>query len=211
MDTTFPQTRLPAEARQAEMVQAVLALAARQEPASITTTDIAKVVGLSQGAVFRHFPNKQAIWLNVAQWLEASLLPLVEDAAGSSADSLVSLGNIFRAHLQFVQENPGVPRFIFHELQQPADSPVKQQVAAMLQRYSGILIRVLRQAKAQGAVVPGLDERAAATLFIGSIQGLVMQGMLVGSCTAIQPLIPGVWDLYLRAICQEQPHEKPLA
>ena len=83
MDTTLPQTRLPAEARQAEMVQAVLALAARQEPASITTTDIAKVVGLSQGAVFRHFPNKQAIWLNVAQWLEASLLPLVEDAAGS--------------------------------------------------------------------------------------------------------------------------------
>ena len=98
-----------------------------------------------------------------------------------------------------------MPRFIFHELQQPADSPVKQQVAAMLQRYSGILIRVLQQAKAQGLVVPGLDERTAATLFIGSIQGLVMQGMLVGSCTAIQPLIPGVWDLYLRAICQEQP------
>ncbi|WP_028489070.1 TetR/AcrR family transcriptional regulator [Thiothrix lacustris] len=195
--------RQSTEARQAEMVQAVLALAARQEPASITTTHIAHEVGLSQGAVFRHFPNKQAIWLNVAEWLEATLLPLVQTAAKSSSDPLENLSNIFRAHLQFVQENPGVPRFIFHELQQPADSPVKQQVAGMLQVYSGILIRVLQQAKAQGLVLPTLDERSAATLFIGSIQGLVMQAMLIGSCAAIQPLIPGVWNLYCRAIREE--------
>ncbi|WML90544.1 TetR/AcrR family transcriptional regulator [Thiothrix lacustris] len=195
--------RQSTEARQAEMVQAVLALAARQEPASITTTHIAHEVGLSQGAVFRHFPNKQAIWLNVAEWLEATLLPLVQTAAKSSSDPLENLSNIFRAHLQFVQENPGVPRFIFHELQQPADSPVKQQVAGMLQGYSGILIRVLQQAKAQGLVLPTLDERSAATLFIGSIQGLVMQAMLIGSCAAIQPLIPGVWNLYCRAIREE--------
>lgn len=203
MHSNLSPNRLSSEQRQSEMVQAVLTLAAQQEPASITTTDIAKAVGLSQGAVFRHFPNKQAIWLNVAQWLEATLLPLVQTAAQSSPDPLTSLGNIFRSHLQFVQENPGVPRFIFHELQQPADSPVKQQVAAMLQTYSGILIRVLQQAKTAGQVSASLDERSAATLFIGSIQGLVMQAMLAGSCNAIQPMIAGVWALYLSAIRQE--------
>ena len=203
MNAATVSLRQPAEARQAEMVQAVLCLAAQQEPASITTTDIAKAVGLSQGAVFRHFPNKQAIWLNVAQWLEATLLPLVQTAAQSSPDPLTSLGNIFRTHLQFVQENPGVPRFIFNELQRPADSPVKQQVAAMLQTYSGILIRVLQQAKTAGQVSPSLDERSAATLFIGSIQGLVMQAMLLGSSTSIQPMMAGVWALYLSAIRQE--------
>jgi len=194
----LPQRR-PAEARQAEMVQAVLALTARQAPASITTTDIAGEIGLSQGAVFRHFPNKQAIWLNVAEWLEAALLPLVQTAAQSAADPLGSLANIFRAHLQFVQENPGVPRFIFHELQQPADSPVKQQVAGMLQRYSGLLTGVLQQAKAQALVLPELDERSAATLFIGCLQGLVMQSMLVGQAS-IQPVAEGVLALYLRSI-----------
>lgn len=200
MNAATVSPRQPAEARQAEMVQAVLALAAQQEPASITTTDIAKAVGLSQGAVFRHFPNKQAIWLNVAQWLEATLLPLVQSAAESSSDPLESLGNIFHAHLQFVQENPGVPRFIFHELQQPADSPAKQHVAGMLQRYSTLLIRTLQQAKVTGQVLPAVDERSAATLFIGSVQGLVMQGMMMGSGTAIQPMVAGVWALYLDAI-----------
>ncbi|MDD5395377.1 MAG: TetR/AcrR family transcriptional regulator [Thiothrix sp.] len=203
MNTAVFPTRQPAEARQAAMVQAVLALAAQQEPASITTTDIAKAIGLSQGAVFRHFPNKQAIWQSVAEWLEATLLPLIQTAAQSSPDPLANLGNIFRAHLQFVQENPGVPRFIFHELQQPADSPVKQQVAGMLQRYGGILIGVLQQAKAQAVVVPNLDERSAATLFIGSLQGLVMQSMLAGSFASIQPVAEGVLVLYLRSIRKE--------
>ncbi|MFZ1344703.1 TetR/AcrR family transcriptional regulator [Thiothrix eikelboomii] len=195
-------TRQSAEIRQAEMVQAVLHLAARQEPASITTTEIAKLVGLSQGAVFRHFPNKQAIWLSVAQWLTANLLPLVQTAAQSSPNPLTSLATIYYTHLQFVQENPGVPRFIFHELQQPNDSPVKQEVASMLQTYSGILIGVLQQAKASQQALPNLDERSAATLFIGSIQGLVMQAMLQGSMATLEPMSLGVWDLYLTAIRQ---------
>lgn len=199
MNSPQLQTRLPAEQRQAEMVQAVLKLAAQQEPASITTTHIANEIGLSQGSVFRHFPNKQAIWLNVAQWLEATLLPIVQDAIQPPADPLENLAAIFHAHIRFVQQNPGVPRFIFHELQQPADSPVKQKVAAMLQAYSSILVGQLRQAKAAGLTYPLLDEQSAAMLFIGSLQGLVMQSMLAGPAV-LQRAPAGVLDLYFRAI-----------
>lgn len=199
MNSPLPQTRLPAEQRQAEMVQAVLVLAAKQEPASITTTLIANEVGLSQGAVFRHFPNKEAIWLAVAEWLEAALLPIVQEAACVTDDPLENLAAIFHTHIRFVQENPGVPRFIFHELQQPADSPVKQKVAAMLQAYSVILIGQLRQAKAAGLTYPLLDEQSAAMLFIGSLQGLVMQSLLAGP-GVLQRASAGVLGLYFRAI-----------
>lgn len=181
------------------MVHAVLALAARQDPASITTTHIASEVGLSQGAVFRHFPNKEAIWLAVAEWLETALLDIIRDAIRQELDPLENLAAIFHAHLRFVRENPGVPRFIFHELQQLADSPIKQRVATMLQAYSGILVGQLRLAKAAGLTDPLLDEQSAAMLFIGSLQGLVMQSMLVGS-VILQQGAAGVLGLYLRAI-----------
>lgn len=193
------QTRLPAGQRQAEMVQAVLRLAARQEPAGITTTHIANEIGLSQGSVFRHFPNKEAVWLAVAEWLEITLLSIVQDAVRAESDPLKNLAAIFHAHIRFVQENPGVPRFIFHELQQPVDSPVKQKVAAMLQAYSGILAGQLRRAKAAGLTYPLLDEQSAAMLFIGSLQGLVMQSMLAGP-GVLQRASAGVLGLYFRAI-----------
>lgn len=199
MNNSVPQPRFSAKQRQAEMVQAVLALAAKQEPANITTTLIANEVGLSQGAVFRHFPNKEAIWQAVAEWLEASLLSIVKKAACTADNPLENLAAIFRAHIRFVQENPGVPRFIFHELQQPADSPAKQKVTAMLKTYSGILAEQLRQAKTTGLTYPYLDEQSAAMLFIGSLQGLVMQSMLAGSAI-LQGNASGVLDLYLRAV-----------
>lgn len=203
MNSPQPQTRLPAEQRQAEMVQAVLKLAAQQEPASITTTHIANEIGLSQGAVFRHFPNKEAIWQAVAEWLETVLLDLVRGAIRQDIDPLENLAAIFHTHIRFVQQNPGVPRFIFHELQQPSDSPVKQRVAAMLQAYSGILVGQLRLAKAAGLTDPSLDEQSAAMLFIGSLQGLVMQSMLAGSAV-LQQGAAGVLGLYCRAILRGQ-------
>ena len=70
----------------------------------------------------------------------------------------------------------------------------------MLQTYSGILIRVLQQAKIAGQVSPSLDERSAATLFIGSIQGLVMQSLLAGDVTRMRRDAVGVFAIYLRGI-----------
>ncbi len=181
------------------MVQAVLKLAAKQEPASITTNHIAAEVGLSQGSVFRHFPNKEAVWGAVADWLEASLLLIVRGAVHAERGPLDNLAAIFQAHIRFVQENPGVPRFIFHELQQPAASPVKKKVATMLQAYSSLLVDQLQHAKAAGLTEPQLDEESAAMLFIGCLQGLVMQSMLAGPAV-LQRSSSGVLDLYFRAV-----------
>ena len=52
------QTRLPTEERQAEIVAAALRLARDSSPALITTTDIASAIGVTQGAVFKHFPDQ---------------------------------------------------------------------------------------------------------------------------------------------------------
>ena len=45
-----------------------------------------------------------------------------------------------------------------------------------------------------------LDNEAAATLFIGTIQGLVMQSLLAGDVTRIRRDAPRVFDIYRRGI-----------
>ncbi|HEX6974797.1 MAG TPA: helix-turn-helix domain-containing protein, partial [Vicinamibacterales bacterium] len=58
-----PRHRLTTDQRQREIVATVLALARERGPDAITTQAIAQRMGLTQGAVFRHFPDKEAIWL----------------------------------------------------------------------------------------------------------------------------------------------------
>ena len=198
MDT--PQSRLPTEARRAEIVAAVLHLAATQSPAHITTGDIAGELGFTQGAVFRHFPSKDAIWLAVLAWVDAELIAALERAEQEGRTPLDGLERVFMAHIRFVMAWPGVPRILFHDLQRPDDTPLKQRVRQLLGRYRQILARLFDAAARQGQVGGGLDTHAAATLFIGTIQGLVMQSMLAASPSGVEDEARRVLVLYLRAI-----------
>lgn len=174
------QTRLPTEERQTAIVQAALVLASQSSPALITTGDLAEAVGLSQGAVFRHFPTKDAIWLTALRWVREALSARLQMAAQQADDPVAALVAVFRAHVAFVQAQPGVPRLIFHELQQPADSATKQEVRTLLQDYRALLLGLLERGVRSGRLRAGLDGEAAATAFVGLIQGLVMQAMLSG-------------------------------
>ena len=64
---------LPAEERRAATVEAVVELAAEQNPSDITTTAIAQRMGLTQGALFRHFPTKDASLESVMDWVAERL------------------------------------------------------------------------------------------------------------------------------------------
>jgi TetR/AcrR family transcriptional regulator len=193
-------TRLPTEERQAEIVAAALHLAREISPALITTSDIAAAVGVTQGAVFKHFPTKDAIWLAAMTGVREQLLAGLDAAAQAAPSPLDALGAVFKAHVGFVVAQPGVPRLIFHELQRLSDSPVKQEVRALLQSYRKLLLGLLDAAVAQRQVPAGLDKEAAATLFVGIVQGLVMQSMLSGRPGAMKAEAERVFALYLRGI-----------
>ena len=77
---------------------------------------------------------------------------------------------------------------------------LKQRVRQLLGRYRQILARLFDAAARQGQVGGGLDTHAAATLFIGTIQGLVMQSMLAASPSGVEDEARRVLVLYLRAI-----------
>jgi TetR/AcrR family transcriptional regulator len=199
---TLPKTsiRNPSAARQSEIIAVVLELAVSRSPALITTTDIASAMGLTQGAVFKHFPNKHSIWLAVMAWTNTTLTAALKTAAEQSPDALENLRAVFLEHVRFVIQHPGVPRLIFSELQQADDSPVKTEVRSLLIAYRQLLLRLLTQAENAGQLGEGVDKAAAAASFIGTIQGLVMQAMLAGSVDRMEEEARHAFPLYLRAI-----------
>ncbi|MBI2381318.1 MAG: TetR family transcriptional regulator [Gammaproteobacteria bacterium] len=191
---------LPAEERRANTVETVLELAAESNPGEITTAAIAARMQLTQGALFRHFPSKDAIWSAVLDWVAERLLARLERAAAGAATPLAALEAMFLAHVDFVAENPGVPRILFGELQRREDSPAKRLVRQLMARYGERLGQLLAAGRAAGEMAPELDVQAAATLFIGTIQGLVMQATLAGDMAGIRQQAPRAFAIYRRGI-----------
>ena len=191
---------LPADERRAATVDAVVELAAEQNPGDITTAAIAQRMGLTQGALFRHFPTKDAILESVLGWVSERLLGQLDAAAASAATPLAALEAMFMAHVDFVSRHPGVPRMLFGELQRPGDTLPKRMAQTLTQGYAQRLRGHLAAGIACRELDPGLDADAAATLFIGTVQGLVMQSLIAGDVMHMHHDAPGVFAIYHRGI-----------
>lgn len=191
---------LPADERRAVTIEAVVELAAEQNPSEITTAAIAKRMKLTQGALFRHFPSKKAIWQAVMEWVAERLLARMDKAAQAAASPLAALEAVFMAHIDFIARHPGVPRMIFGELQSASDTPAKRMVQTLVKNYKERLRVLIENGKSQGELALEVDTTAAATLFIGTVQGLVMQSMLDGGVKRLRAEAPAVFAVYLRGI-----------
>lgn len=195
---------LPAEERRAVTVEAVVELAAEQNPNGITTSAIATRMGVTQGALFRHFPSKAAIQQAVMEWVAERLMSRLDKAILGVPSPLAALEAMFLAHIEFVSDHPGVPRILFGELQSAEKTASKSIVQALIKRYSERLARLIEEGKARKELDAHLDTEAAATLFIGTIQGLVMQSLLSGDVGHIRHNAARVFAIYHRGIRSTQ-------
>jgi TetR/AcrR family transcriptional regulator len=82
---------LSSEARRERTVETVIGLCAEADPAAITTDRIAKHMRVTQGALFRHFPNKEAIWEAVAEWVAERVIHRLDEAAADASSPVQAL------------------------------------------------------------------------------------------------------------------------
>ena len=191
----MPRTKLSADARRAVTVETVIGLAAATNPADITTAQIAAQMGVTQGALFRHFADKQAIWAAVMDWTATTLLARFDAVTGVTP--IERLRAMFATHIDFVVTHPGVPRILFGELQRDGDAQGKMCMRALMAAYRERVTNLLTEAKAQSLIAERVDISAASTMFLGMVQGLVMQAMAASNFSTMPAVSVKLFDLYL--------------
>ena len=190
----MPRTKLSADARRAATVETVIGLAAATNPADITTAQIAAQMDVTQGALFRHFADKQAIWAAVMDWTATTLLARFDAVTGVTP--IERLRAMFATHIDFVVTHPGVPRILFGELQRDGDALGKMSVRALMAAYRERVMNLLTEAKAQSLIAETVDIPAAATMFLGMVQGLAMQAMAASDFTTMPAVSGRLFDLF---------------
>ncbi len=208
MNPRPPRQRLKADQRQAEIVRVTVDLASRNSPESITTLDIARALDLTQGAIFRHFPTKESIWVAVLKWAGGRLMGVTAEAAAGGAHPVEALERMFYAHVGFVSRHPAIPRLLFQQLQQTGTSQLTPLIREMIDAYRARLVKLLLQGKQAGLVHADVDEQDAAALFIGMVQGLVIQSSIFGGTDTHGDMLAAarrIFPIYLHGIRADRP------
>ena len=189
---------LSAELRRAEAVATVIELAASHDPAVLTTGQIAAAMGVSQGALFRHFPDKLAIWTAVLEWTSGELNHRFD--ALPESPPLARLEAMLTAHVDFVIERPGVPRILFGELQRAGDTPTKAIARQLMAGYRARVAQELHAARDAGDIAEATDVEAATVLFLAMMQGMVMQGLAIDDFSAMPVLARRLFGLFRQSL-----------
>ena len=189
---------LSAELRRAETVATVIDLAASHDPAVMTTGQIAAAMDVSQGALFRHFPDKMAIWTAVLEWTCADLTHRFDPLPESPP--LARLEAMLATHVDFVIERPGVPRILFGELQRAGDTPTKAIARQLMAGYRARVAHQLLAAREIGEIADATDVEAATVMFLAMVQGMVMQGLAIDDFSAMPVLARRLFGLFRQSL-----------
>ena len=170
--------RKNAEERRREVVNVTLRLASQIGPDRITTEAIARAVGVSQAAIFRHFPRKDDIWAGVIDWIRNQLTGrwLETEVLESSPEK--QLRAVVRCQLQLIYANPGLPMILLSRELHTRNQLLRRGIKGILDAFSRHLCSILEEGKRTGDFSAELDVPRAASLVVALIQGLALRWVL---------------------------------
>lgn len=174
------RVRKPAEERKSEIVEATLRLADKVGPDRLATGQVAEAVGLTQAALFRHFPKKQDLWEAVAARIGEKFQQRWLAIERGPADPLDRLRGIVAAQLKLIQSMPAIPAILFSRELHVENRGLRVIFAEFMKNFNLRIERLLAAAQRDGRLRGDIEPRDAAFLVIGLVQGLVLRWSVSG-------------------------------
>ena len=159
--------------RRAQVVAALLELLDELGVEGVTTVSIAKRVGLSQAALFKHFPNKADIWKAAMEGIGERVFPALAAASAKPGTALQRLHRMTRTNLELVEQIPAMTALLFYREGPQGDGQFRNALASRFHSVRQMTRDLIVEAVAAGEVAPDLDVDRATMLCMGLVQGLL--------------------------------------
>lgn len=170
--------RQSAEERKTQIVAEVLRLADEIGPDRLSTTDVARAIGLSQPAIFRHFPTKGALWLAVAEDIANRLQGSWAAAEAGAAGPHARLRALIGAQISAISETPALPSILFSRELQVDNQALRDVFRGLLGAFQSRLVAVIRDLQAAGDMKRDVSPEDVAILLTSLVQGVAIRWTL---------------------------------
>jgi len=156
--------------RQQDIIQSAIALIAEKGIQQLTIKKLAAKVGVTEGAIYRHFDSKSDILMGILALFEKSSLDLMERVRKYSGDPLRQLKIIFEEHFHQFQENPAVASVIFSEELFRNERQLSEKVYRIMQNTRRTLEGIIQNGQKTGIFRRDIAADQLSLLFIGALR-----------------------------------------
>ncbi len=137
----------------------------------ITTANLAKAVGVSEAALYRHFPSKARMFEGLIEFIEDTVFGLVNRILAEQGGSAIRCERILTVLLGFSARNPGITRILMGDALVGETDRLRVRIGQFFDRVETQLKQVLREGELAGDLLPGTAIGAAANLLLSVAAG----------------------------------------
>ena len=179
------------------ILEAALDVFARKGYHRATVDDIVRASVTSKGAVYHHFPNKEAVFVALVDDFTERLATGVAGAIAVRQGALAKVEGALTAVLATFQDNERLARLILLEAMSLGTTWETKRFAVH-DRFRALVQGYLDEAVAEGSIPP-LDTRVATLAWLGAVNEIVIQWLHAGT-PDLRTTIPTLTGLLLRSI-----------
>lgn len=192
------------DARRDQVVTAALKLIGESGMTSLTTAAIAREVGMSEANIYRHFQNKEEILSETIKRIGEGLMRNVDIAMNSASTPIGRLRRAFQLHLQYVDQNRGIPRLLFSDDIHSNKTNLKPKLLEIISGYVLSLENLINEGKKDGSLKQYIEPKSTALMFIGMVQISIIRWILNDFKLSIEDEGLTLWNNYEQGITAHQ-------
>lgn len=158
-----------------------LALMLQNNPGGrITTASLAREVGVSEAALYRHFPSKAKMFEGLIEFIEESLFTRInriqhQEGSETPLGPIEQCGAILWLLLSFAEKNPGFARLLVGDALQGETERLRSRMRQVFDRLETHLRQAVKNCQSVSSSIPETPAATAANLLLASAEGRINQ------------------------------------
>ncbi|KMT65007.1 nucleoid occlusion factor SlmA [Catenovulum maritimum] len=186
--------------RKQEILQALATMLENNPGERITTAKLAEAVGVTEAALYRHFPSKARMFEGLLDFVEETLFSrinkILEEDKMSASRSL----KIAQLVLLFAEKNPGISRMISGEALMGEQLRLRTRVTSLFEKIETQFKQVLRERPMREGKDLVSDDNVIANLLTSWIEGQIRQFVRSDFKHLPSQHLAKQWQLFHRAL-----------
>ena len=166
----------PKKSQRRQQILEALAQMLEANPGNrITTAGLARQVGVSEAALYRHFPSKSKMFEGLIEFIEETLFSRVNIILSEEPGAAQRCEKMLMLLLAFTERNPGITRILTGDALAGETERLHRRVAQLFDRFETQLKQVIREAEMREGLRPVIPLSAAANLLMAAAEGRISQ------------------------------------
>jgi AcrR family transcriptional regulator len=189
--------------RQKQIISAARRLIVKCGSEHVTVKRMASEIGVSEGAIYRHFRSKSDVLSFLIDDIEETLINDIKKNESSKLDSLETLERIIINHLSTIEQREGVSFQVIAEIISLGDRNLNKKIHNVIDNYLSHIKIIFSKGINEGVISSDIDIDAVASMFFSITQGLVnIWALKQYKFDLIKEFRP-IWEIFISAITKK--------